>query len=69
MPNQSQPLRNSPMDGMEWRSERLGRAIPAIATFHPAYLLRQPIAKREAWRDLVALKVKLIEFGAASATG
>ncbi|MBL8836496.1 MAG: uracil-DNA glycosylase [Alphaproteobacteria bacterium] len=54
---------------MEWRSERLGRAIPAIATFHPAYLLRQPIAKREAWRDLVALKVKLIELGAASATG
>lgn len=50
---------------MEWRSERLGRSIPAIATFHPAYLLRQPIAKREAWRDLVALKLKLIELGAA----
>mgnify|MGYP001013429705 FL=1 len=54
---------------MEWQSQRLGRAIPAIATFHPAYLLRQPIAKREAWRDLVALKVKLIELGAAPVTG
>src|SRR5262249_24576066 len=34
-------------------------AIPALPTFHPAYLLRQSIAKREAWRDLVALKAKL----------
>ncbi len=54
---------------MEWQSPRLGRAIPAIATFHPAYLLRQPLAKREAWRDLVALKLKLIELGALPATG
>jgi DNA polymerase len=43
-----------------------GRApIPALPTFHPAYLLRQSIAKREAWRDLVALKAKLIELGVA----
>jgi DNA polymerase len=35
------------------------RAIPTIATFHPAYLLRTPLAKREAWRDLLAVKAKL----------
>ncbi len=29
------------------------RTIPAIATLHPAYLLRTPLAKRHAWRDLL----------------
>jgi len=37
-------------------------AIPAIATFHPSYLLRTPTAKREAWRDLLAVKRKLEEL-------
>ena len=32
---------------------------PALPMFHPAYLLRNPIAKREAWADLLALKAKL----------
>jgi len=32
-----------------------------LATFHPAYLLRSPAQKREAWRDLQALKIRLIE--------
>lgn len=26
--------------------------IPLVVTYHPAYLLRNPVAKREAWRDL-----------------
>jgi len=26
---------------------------------HPAYLLRTPAQKREAWRDLLAIKAKL----------
>jgi len=30
--------------------------IPALPTLHPAYLLRQPAQKREAWRDLLALR-------------
>lgn len=33
--------------------------IPAMATFHPAYLLRSPQQKRLAWRDLLAIKEKL----------
>jgi DNA polymerase len=37
----------------------LGAPIDAIATYHPAYLLRQPIKKREAWRDLLAIKARL----------
>jgi DNA polymerase len=34
----------------QWRLYR-GR-IPVMPTFHPAYLLRQPSAKREVWSDL-----------------
>lgn len=35
------------------------REIRAIATLHPAYLLRQPLAKRLAWRDFLAIKATL----------
>lgn len=35
------------------------RTLPALATLHPAYLLRQPAHKALAWRDLRALKAKL----------
>lgn len=35
------------------------REIRALATFHPAYLLRQPLEKRAAWRDFLALKKAL----------
>jgi DNA polymerase len=33
----------------------------AVATLHPAYLLRTPAAKRQAWRDLLAIKDALVE--------
>lgn len=33
-----------------------------IATFHPSYLLRSPAQKRDAWKDFLAVKVKLQEF-------
>jgi len=39
-------------------------AIPAMAMLHPAYLLRTPGAKRDAWRDLLAIKARLAEPGA-----
>lgn len=37
------------------------RRIRAFATLHPAYLLRQPLQKRLAWRDMRALKAALDE--------
>jgi DNA polymerase len=37
------------------------REIRAIATFHPAYLLRQQLQKRIAWRDFLAIKKALAE--------
>jgi len=36
-----------------------GRDLPTLATLHPAYLLRNPAAKRYAWRDLLMLKAAL----------
>ena len=43
----------------DYESAGLARPIPAIATYHPAYLLRQPLHKRQAWHDLLAVKAKL----------
>ena len=40
----------------------LDHPIPAMPTFHPAYLLRTPGQKREAWMDFLSIKKKLIEF-------
>jgi DNA polymerase len=35
------------------------REIRAMATFHPAFLLRSPLQKRLAWRDFLAIKKAL----------
>lgn len=45
-----------------YSSPRLPRPIAAAAMFHPAYLLRSPGQKREAWRDMLMLKKKLAEL-------
>jgi uracil-DNA glycosylase len=45
-------LRGRPFD---YESEGLKGPIPALATYHPAYLLRQPSQKREAWQDFLTL--------------
>jgi DNA polymerase len=37
----------------------MARPIPAMASLHPAYLLRQPGQKRLAWRDFLALREAL----------
>ncbi len=44
---------------MEYDTGR--RVIPALATFHPAYLLRTPLGKRMAWRDMLTIEAKLAE--------
>jgi uracil-DNA glycosylase len=40
----------------------LDAKLPTLPMFHPAFLLRSPERKREAWRDLLALKAKLAEL-------
>jgi uracil-DNA glycosylase len=43
-----------------WREYDTGkRTIKAMATFHPAYLLRTPGEKKFVWRDMLALKKAL----------
>ncbi|MDF2763762.1 MAG: putative uracil-DNA glycosylase [Rhodospirillales bacterium] len=39
----------------EYESTGLAGPIPALATYHPAFLLRQPSQKREAWQDFLTL--------------
>jgi DNA polymerase len=36
-----------------------GQVMRALPTLHPAYLLRNPISKREAWADLLLLRREL----------
>jgi uracil-DNA glycosylase family 4 len=46
----------------------LGAPVPALATYHPAYLLRQPGGKRLAWADLLSLRARLEALGPAPST-
>ncbi len=39
-------------------------SLPALASFHPAFLLRTPAQKKMAWRDFLMLKQKLSELNA-----
>ncbi|MBB6249769.1 uracil-DNA glycosylase [Nitrospirillum iridis] len=43
----------------DYGSPGLTRPLPALPLLHPAYLLRNPGAKRETWRDLLSLRQKL----------
>ena len=43
----------------EWRSGDGNLVIPALPTLHPAFLLRQPAAKKKAWQDLLTLTERL----------
>jgi DNA polymerase len=44
------------------RPHGLDHAVSTTAIFHPAYLLRQPAQKRNAWRDLREIRARLGEF-------
>jgi DNA polymerase len=45
-----------------WREIEInGRAVRAMPTLHPAYLLRTPAAKRLTWRDLLAVRAALAQ--------
>jgi len=44
----------------KWREIAIGgRQVRALATLHPAYLLRTPAHKRQAWRDMLAVRAAL----------
>ncbi len=39
-----------------------GHKIPALVTFHPAFLLREPLQKRLAWQDMLKLQKTLTDL-------
>ena len=43
----------------EWTSPDTATVLPALPTLHPAFLLRQPAAKKKAWSDLLTLAERL----------
>ena len=38
-----------------------GKIIPVLASFHPAYLLRNVAQKSKAWADLLRMRQKLMQ--------
>ncbi|WP_394713591.1 uracil-DNA glycosylase family protein [uncultured Roseibium sp.] len=45
-----------------WMKFSTGSAeISCVATYHPAYLLRSPLEKRQTWQDFLSIKQKLVE--------
>lgn len=47
----------------QWQKIELGdKKIIALPTYHPSLLLKQPLLKRETWRDLCALKEELENY-------
>jgi uracil-DNA glycosylase family 4 len=43
----------------DWKAEEGDLELPALPTLHPAFLLRQPAAKKKAWADLLMLSERL----------
>ncbi len=43
----------------DWTSSDGSQQIPALPTLHPAFLLRQPGAKKRAWQDFLTLTERL----------
>jgi DNA polymerase len=39
-----------------YQNPEMAAPVPTLVTLHPAYLLRQPAAKRLAWRDLLSFQ-------------
>jgi uracil-DNA glycosylase len=47
----------------------LDQPVPTLPMFHPSFLLRAPERKREAWRDLLSLRLRLDELLAREGAG
>ena len=48
---------------MHYHHPGTGVDIPVLAVFHPAYLLRQPMQKKLAWRDLLTIRKAMLARG------
>jgi len=57
-------LRGRWMDYMPPLGSGLTESIPCLPMYHPAYLLRQPSAKRQAWNDVLLLITRIKQTNA-----
>lgn len=56
-----------PMGRLRGSTYRYGeRGIPLVVTYHPAYLLRDPLAKAKSWQDLCMIRALVTEPGEAN---
>lgn len=47
----------------QWQDVTIaGTTYPALPLYHPAFLLRRPELKKDAWRDLLSLRAKLLSL-------
>lgn len=46
----------SQMRGRLYQATIAGRKVPAVVTYHPSYLLRNPVAKELGWHDILFAK-------------
>jgi len=46
-----------------YQHEGMAAPIPAMAALHPAFLLRQPAQKRQAWRDFLGFRAAVASEG------
>jgi len=54
--------RSSSLSALRSRLHKLGKR-DLLVTYHPAFLLRNPVKKRDAWADLVMLRELLVRKG------
>ncbi|MCW5722408.1 MAG: uracil-DNA glycosylase [Devosia sp.] len=48
----------------KWQDVRIGtHEVHAMPTLHPAYLLRNPAAKQQAWKDMLSLRLEAEGLG------
>ncbi len=43
----------------QYQNDYMSAAVPVHVIYHPSYLLRQPLAKKQCWADLLALQAAL----------
>lgn len=44
----------------DYANPYMKESVPVRAIFHPSYLLRQPLAKKDVWADLLTIKSELL---------
>ena len=51
----------SQMRGHLYEVQIAGRKVPAVVTYHPSYLLRNPVAKELGWHDILFAKKNVLQ--------